>query len=338
MASLVNADILVTSPLADADWVKEQESLIKNYRDFENIKSSSFIKPDNGLIKGKYESQTEFDTRVKINYQEKLKTYHVISDAEFDVPDDTPVVNFIYETFQPLEISKDHKVEKNNRIISRDVLNINKFDLGWRNNSSRIKLSYHKSYLQKNDADVVIVRVVRFDEADMSNYSNTISVQDTTLKNQEQISLVVNYKNANIIAAGLYDQKNNVVLGIFSRGHEYFYNLTTNTSFQLKSGVLLDSDLSAKNNSLRPIYVKQAKYPRIAQIKGTEGYAIVEFAIDGFGGVRYPILVEEYPVGWGFGRSALKAAKEVRYKPRIIGGSVQEFKGARYKFTFNMAK
>jgi protein TonB len=86
------------------------------------------------------------------------------------------------------------------------------------------------------------------------------------------------------------------------------------------------------------VYVPQPQYPRRAQTRGKEGYAVVEVIITTTGGVRDPVMVEEWPEGWGFGRSAIKAANKLKYNPRVIDGTAQEVPGVLYKFTFQMAK
>ena len=87
-----------------------------------------------------------------------------------------------------------------------------------------------------------------------------------------------------------------------------------------------------------PVYVPQPQYPRRAQTQGKEGYAVVTVTITTVGNVRDPILVEEFPEGWGFGRAALRAAGKLKYSPKIVDGIPQEVPGVLYKFTFQMAK
>ena len=97
------------------------------------------------------------------------------------------------------------------------------------------------------------------------------------------------------------------------------------------SGFTTDSDFI-------PVYVPQPQYPRRAQTRAKEGYAVVEVIITTTGGVRDPVLIEESPEGWGFGRSALKAASKLKYNPRVVDGVPQEVTGVMYKFTFKMAQ
>ena len=94
----------------------------------------------------------------------------------------------------------------------------------------------------------------------------------------------------------------------------------------------------ARDSDYIPVYVPQPQYPRRAQSRGKEGYAVIEVIITTTGGVRDPKLLEEDPEGWGFGSAAMKAALKLKYNPRVVDGVGQEVPGVLYKFTFNMAK
>ena len=94
----------------------------------------------------------------------------------------------------------------------------------------------------------------------------------------------------------------------------------------------------ARDSDYIPVYVPQPQYPRRAQSRGKEGYAVIEVIITTTGGVRDPKLLEEDPEGWGFGRAAMKAALKLKYNPRVVDGVGQEVPNVLYKFTFNMAK
>lgn len=87
-----------------------------------------------------------------------------------------------------------------------------------------------------------------------------------------------------------------------------------------------------------PVFVLSPKYPRYALSRGKEGYAIVEVVINTDGTVRNPTIVKEEPNDWGFGKAAIKAAKQLKYAPEIIDGEAQEVDGVRYKYTFKMSK
>jgi protein TonB len=87
-----------------------------------------------------------------------------------------------------------------------------------------------------------------------------------------------------------------------------------------------------------PVYVPQPDYPPIALRRGISGYAVIEVIITETGGVRDPKLVEEYPENKGFGKYALRAAKKLKYKPRVIDGVAEEVPEVFYKFSFQIAK
>lgn len=94
----------------------------------------------------------------------------------------------------------------------------------------------------------------------------------------------------------------------------------------------------ARDTDYIPVYIPQPQYPRRAQSRGIDGYAVVEVIITTTGGVRDPKLLEEYPENYSFGRAALKAATKLKYNPRVVDGVAQEVPGIRYKFTFQIAK
>jgi periplasmic protein TonB len=103
-------------------------------------------------------------------------------------------------------------------------------------------------------------------------------------------------------------------------------------------GLSIGNSGFARDSDYIPVYVPQPQYPRRAQTRGKEGYAVVQVIITTVGGVRDPVMVEEYPEGWGFGRSAVKAAKKLKYNPRVVDGVAEEVPNVLYKFTFQMAK
>jgi protein TonB len=86
-----------------------------------------------------------------------------------------------------------------------------------------------------------------------------------------------------------------------------------------------------------PVYVPQPDYPPMALRRGISGYAVIEVIITETGGVRDPKLIEEYPENKGFGKYALRAAKKLKYKPRVVDGTSQEVPGVLYKFSFQIA-
>ena len=104
------------------------------------------------------------------------------------------------------------------------------------------------------------------------------------------------------------------------------------------SGGISNDGGFARDTDYIPVYVPQPQYPRRAQTRGKEGYAVVEVIITTTGGVRDPVMIEEWPEGWGFGKAAVKAAEKLKYSPRVVDGVPQEVPGVLYKFTFQMQK
>jgi protein TonB len=94
----------------------------------------------------------------------------------------------------------------------------------------------------------------------------------------------------------------------------------------------------SRDSDYIPVYVPQPDYPPIALRRGISGYAVVEVVITVTGGVRAPKLIEEYPENKGFGKYALRAAKKLKYKPRMVNGVREEVPGVLYKFSFQISK
>lgn len=102
----------------------------------------------------------------------------------------------------------------------------------------------------------------------------------------------------------------------------------------------LGNDLPKQSGESKyvPVFVQSPVYPRNAQIKGVEGYAIVELTITKDGGVKDPVLIKEYPSKWGFGKSALKVVKKLKYVPQVKDGLAIEVANVKYKYSFKMHK
>jgi protein TonB len=94
----------------------------------------------------------------------------------------------------------------------------------------------------------------------------------------------------------------------------------------------------ARDSDYIPVYVPQPQYPRRAQSRGVNGYAVVQVVITTTGSTRDPVLLEEAPEGYGFGTAAVKAAAKLKYNPRVVDGKPEEVPGVVYKFTFQIEK
>jgi protein TonB len=67
---------------------------------------------------------------------------------------------------------------------------------------------------------------------------------------------------------------------------------------------------------------------------GIEGYVVLEYTVDETGKVRDIVVLQETPKGYGFARSAIKAAEKFRYKPRVVNGQAVPTTGIREKFEY----
>lgn len=83
---------------------------------------------------------------------------------------------------------------------------------------------------------------------------------------------------------------------------------------------------------LMPISVKQARYPRRANMIGKEGYAVIEVTVLPSGKIRDPRLIEEAPQKFFFGAAAMRVAKQLRYAENPERPEQKTL----YKYTFNM--
>jgi len=88
-----------------------------------------------------------------------------------------------------------------------------------------------------------------------------------------------------------------------------------------------------------PLVRVEPQYPRRAQERGIEGYAVVELTVSPDGSVpaESVVVVEAEPAGI-FDANSVKAAQKFKYKPKVVNGVGQTVTGVRYRFTFNLAK
>lgn len=86
-----------------------------------------------------------------------------------------------------------------------------------------------------------------------------------------------------------------------------------------------------------PIYAAPPMYPSRAASRGTEGWVVVSFTVTAKGTVIDPVVVEADPPNI-FNRSAIKAVKKFKYRPRVVDGVAQAVPGVSYKFTFKLDK
>lgn len=91
---------------------------------------------------------------------------------------------------------------------------------------------------------------------------------------------------------------------------------------------------SIGNSDPIPLYMAQPRFPDRALKRGISGYAIVSVTITTSGSVRNPVLVEESPQGYSFGKAALKAAEKLKYHPKVVDDIAVEVPNVEFKYSF----
>ena len=97
-----------------------------------------------------------------------------------------------------------------------------------------------------------------------------------------------------------------------------------------------------------PLFKVQPIYPRRAQERGTQGFAIVSFTITESGSVENAKAIEGYcgdPTGpeselrpcTMFNSASARAALKLKYKPKIVDGKATSVSDVLHRFTFIMA-
>mgnify|MGYP000037931153 FL=1 len=98
-----------------------------------------------------------------------------------------------------------------------------------------------------------------------------------------------------------------------------------------------------------PLFKVQPIYPRRAQERGTQGFAIVSFTITESGSVENAKALEGYcgdPTGPEselrpcsmFNSASSRAALKLKYKPKIVDGNPTAVEDVLHRFTFIMAE
>jgi len=113
--------------------------------------------------------------------------------------------------------------------------------------------------------------------------------------------------------------------------------VSTNLAANITADAGLSGGLSlgSGDGDYLPIVKVAPIYPRRAQSRGIEGYAIVEFTVTSNGSVRDPMVIEAKPEGV-FDRAAMDAALKFKYKPRVVDGVAMAVSGVRNKISFEI--
>ena len=94
-----------------------------------------------------------------------------------------------------------------------------------------------------------------------------------------------------------------------------------------------------------PLFKVTPIYPRRAQERGTQGYALVKFTITDSGAVEDVIPVEgfcgdprnpdtEFRPCTMFNSASTRAALKLKYKPKVVDGKATSVEGVLHRFTF----
>ena len=130
-----------------------------------------------------------------------------------------------------------------------------------------------------------------------------------------------------------------LLFSYLSESHEKLGNITESNKYKgfkrvarLATNIELDPRIA--NPDLTPIFIKQPIYPRQAQMRGQQGYAVIEMTLLPSGKVRDPRLMEERPEKFFFGKAAMRVAKDLRYS----ANSERPEQTVFYKYTFKMQR
>jgi len=98
----------------------------------------------------------------------------------------------------------------------------------------------------------------------------------------------------------------------------------------------------------QPLFKRVPAYPRRALVRNTEGYVVLEFAVDEMGFVRKPVVIESKamptPAGTDLGvvvdfeTAAIEAARKFRYAPKFVDGQAVTVAGVRNRIVFEMRR
>ena len=94
-----------------------------------------------------------------------------------------------------------------------------------------------------------------------------------------------------------------------------------------------------------PLFKVTPIYPRRAQERGTQGYALVKFTITDSGAVEDVVPVEgfcgdprdpdaEFRPCTMFNSASTRAALKLKYKPKVVDGKATSVEGVLHRFTF----
>ena len=114
---------------------------------------------------------------------------------------------------------------------------------------------------------------------------------------------------------------------------------------------LLDNDqiIVKPDADFIPLFKIHPVYPRRAQERGTEGFAIVSFTITDSGSVEDAKVIsgscgdlagseEKMKPCTIFNNASIRAALKLKYKPKVVDGKAASVEDVLHRFTFSLEK
>ena len=110
------------------------------------------------------------------------------------------------------------------------------------------------------------------------------------------------------------------------------------------SGVDLGFDaggLNVSDGEYLPIVKVAPQYPRRAQSRGIEGYAIAQYTVTENGTTEDCVVIDAQTTSGNpttiFDSAACRAAEKFKYRPRVVDGVAIKVPNVQNKFTFELA-
>lgn len=108
----------------------------------------------------------------------------------------------------------------------------------------------------------------------------------------------------------------------------------TSLASDLMAGYTPDRPLIVDDGDFMPIVKVSPVYPPRAAARGIEGYVVIEYTVTHLGTVSDLVVIESSsPL---FERSALQAAAQFKFKPRVVGGESIAVQGVRTIIRFEL--
>lgn len=115
-------------------------------------------------------------------------------------------------------------------------------------------------------------------------------------------------------------------------------NTTIDVGYQPKADIKVGTGgLAVSDGEYLPLVKVAPMYPVRAQTRGITGYCIVSYTVTKSGATQDVHPVDCQPPGY-FEDASVKAAKEFKYKPRVVDGEPIAVKGVENKFKFELSK